>query len=180
MYTRTLPGLFHLPAPTGVYPVRFDRFSPYFMQQEHYRLKLAPYDYYALCYPFPRLALMNMAYYFQDLNTDAAYIRDVSRWISRLQSVVERWKAAWSPGAEPPRLDFVGTPTGGYVLDSRKGTRERELLTGSEVALLREVESPTLVERLNTHYDGEVLQRIEGHSLVFSERGRVMSIVGGL
>jgi len=57
-------------------------------------------------------------YYSGDLNVDASYIRDVSRWISRLQSVVERWKGAWNCGAEPPRLDFVGTPTGGYVLDS--------------------------------------------------------------
>jgi len=179
MYARTLPGLFHLPPPTGAYPVRFDRFSPYFMQQEVYGLKLAPYDYYALCYPFPPLALKNMAYYFRDLNVDASYIRDVSRWISRLQSVVERWKGAWNCGAEPPRLDFVGTPTGGYVLDSRRGTSEREPLSGNEVALLREVTSPTPVERLKVEHAKD-LQRMEGQSLVFSERGRVMNIVGGL
>jgi ribosomal peptide maturation radical SAM protein 1 len=42
-YDRDLPRLVHLPPPMGAYPVRFDRYSPYFMEAERYELDLAPH-----------------------------------------------------------------------------------------------------------------------------------------
>lgn len=61
----------------GVFPVRFDRFSPYYFREQEYGLRLTPYDYYEFCYPFSPVVLRNMAYYFQDLNYDARYMRDL-------------------------------------------------------------------------------------------------------
>src|SRR6185312_12938146 len=45
-YTKIIPSLFHLPPPSGVYPVRFDRYSPYHTHSEQYGLSLVPYDFY--------------------------------------------------------------------------------------------------------------------------------------
>lgn len=39
-YLEILPLLFHLPPPSGVYPVRFDRFSPYHNHPEAYARSL--------------------------------------------------------------------------------------------------------------------------------------------
>src|SRR5262245_48729271 len=50
-YLADLPLLVHLPPPAGVFPVRFDRFSPYFMKAREYGLDLHPLDYYQLTYP---------------------------------------------------------------------------------------------------------------------------------
>ena len=50
-YLDDLPLLVHLPPPTDVYPVRFDRYSPYFMKSNEYGLDLRPLDYYSLIYP---------------------------------------------------------------------------------------------------------------------------------
>ncbi len=51
-YVEMLPLLTHLHPPSGAYPVRFDRFSPYYYQAESYGLDLRPLDFYALIYPF--------------------------------------------------------------------------------------------------------------------------------
>jgi magnesium-protoporphyrin IX monomethyl ester (oxidative) cyclase len=39
-YVDLLPLIVHLQPPTGVYPVRFDRFSPYYNQRQSYGLDL--------------------------------------------------------------------------------------------------------------------------------------------
>ena len=94
-YVDDIPLLTHLPPPTGVYPVRFDRYSPYFMKSEEYGLDLHPLDYYSLIYPFPEEALDNLAYYFGDSNSGAEYAQMVSKWIGRTK---RRWIAGSTPG----------------------------------------------------------------------------------
>jgi len=179
MYTRVLPSLFHLPPPTGVFPIRFDRFSPYFTLQQEYGLKLTPYDFYSLCYPFPQLVLMNMAYYFQDLNFEASHIRNTAMWMSRLQELVASWQSRWRGEPAHPKLDFIATASGGYVVDTRQGAERRQLLSGADIALLHEISSPTLVERIAPD-QLQALERIGNREYSFSERDRVMSIVAGI
>ena len=70
-YVQDLPLLRHLPPPSGVFPVRFDRYSPYFVQAAHYGLDLHPIDYYELIYPFDEEVLSNLAYYFSDRNLNS-------------------------------------------------------------------------------------------------------------
>ena len=44
--SRTCPLLVHLPPPSGAFPVRFDRYSPYFTRAAEYGLELVPLDFY--------------------------------------------------------------------------------------------------------------------------------------
>ena len=97
-YVGELPLLTHLHPPTGVFPVRFDRFSPYF-EEESYGLKLRPLDWYGLTYPFPAEALADLAYYFADQNYLAPYALNAARMVGPLREKVERWQALWAAGS---------------------------------------------------------------------------------
>lgn len=95
-YCHDLPMLSHLPPPGGCYPVRFDRYSPYFMKAEEYGLDLHPYEFYDYVYPFSKESLMNFAYYFQDRNYGADYINAMLNWIGKLTQIVNDWHARWN------------------------------------------------------------------------------------
>jgi ribosomal peptide maturation radical SAM protein 1 len=121
-YLVDMPLLFHLPPPTGVYPVRFDRYSPYYVQAKEYELDLHPLHYYQFIYPFPKETLARMAYYFQDFNANAPYMQMMVKWIDKLKEQVKIWLGRWHGWDEglPPRLYFKdGSPN--VVYDSRSG-----------------------------------------------------------
>jgi ribosomal peptide maturation radical SAM protein 1 len=120
-YVDDLPLLVHLPPPTGVYPVRFDRYSPYFMKSKEYGLDLHPLDYYSLIYPFPQDALDNLAYYFGDSNTGAAYAQTMFQWIGRIKEKVDRWMNAWKDDEDPPKLLLNRNGDQCMITDSRSG-----------------------------------------------------------
>ena len=126
-YLADIPLLTHLPPPTGVFPVRFDRYSPYFTKASEYGLDLEPVDYYGFIYPFSKESLMNMAYYFTDRNFGADYIKWATKWIGELRAKVSQWQSIWN-GNGQPQLFFKQN---GIPLSSTTHGRERQLNTTS-------------------------------------------------
>jgi len=120
-YLDDIPLLVHLPPPTGVYPVRFDRYSPYFVKSKEYGLELRPLDYYSLIYPFPADALDNMAYYFADSNSGAEYAQTMSKWIGRIKEQIDRWIDAWKDDKAGPKLLLHENGDRCMISDSRSG-----------------------------------------------------------
>jgi len=121
-YLADIPLLTHFPPPTGVYPVRFDRYSPYYVKAKEYGLDLQPVDYYELIYPYGKEALANLAYYFTDRNFGADYIKWASKWIGELQVKVAQWQAIWSQNQNTqPKLFFMENGQHTVVHDSRTG-----------------------------------------------------------
>ncbi len=120
-YINDIPLLTHLPPPTGVYPVRFDRYSPYFMKSEEYGLDLHPLDYYSLIYPFSEEALSNMAYYFADFNIGAEYAQTMSRWIGKIKEKIDLWIEAWKNDEVVPELVVYEDGAQTMIRDSRNG-----------------------------------------------------------
>lgn len=121
-YLDDLPLLVHLPPPTGVYPVRFDRYSPYFVKSEEYGLDLHPLDYYSMIYPFPQDSLDNLAYYFADFHLDAEYAQTMSKWIGRVKEKIDGWVEAWKNDEQSvPKLVFAGNGGQPKIHDSRSG-----------------------------------------------------------
>ena len=112
--------LVHLPPPAGVFPVRFDRFSPYFTDAARHGLDLAPIDFYPLVYPFAPESLARLAYYFTDRNVKAPYFLAMARWIGRLYKVQGAWARSWD-GGHPP-VPALEPPGGRTVKDSRSGS----------------------------------------------------------
>ena len=121
-YIDDLPLLTHLFPPSGVFPVRFDRYSPYFMKSKEYGLDLHPLDYYPLIYPFPGEQLHNLAYYFADVNIGSEYAQTVSQWIGKIQEKVDFWIGSWKLDDDShPELVFYKDGDQHMIRDSRSG-----------------------------------------------------------
>ncbi|HZM01188.1 MAG TPA: RiPP maturation radical SAM C-methyltransferase, partial [Planctomycetota bacterium] len=122
-YVRDLDRLSHLCPPDGSFPVRFDRYSPYFVKAQEYGLDLRPLDYYRMTYPFDEASLSRLAYYFTDINYGAPYIEAVVQWLGRIREKTSAWLGRWSGGdfATAPRLYLARREGGAVVHDSRSG-----------------------------------------------------------
>ena len=185
-YVEDLPLLVHLPPPTGAYPVRFDRYSPYFMKAEEYKLDLHPLDYYSLIYPFEENDLENVAYFFADTNIDAEYAQTTFRWIGPVREQVTRWVEKWQQPslATMPKLFFKEELDGTIILDTRFGDAIEHDVGTVGRGLLKYMNKPKdLVDitRKFGHLTGFDAEREIGllreKRLLFTETGRFLSLV---
>lgn len=178
-YLANLPLLVHLPPPGGCYPVRFDRYSPYFTKADEYELKLSPYDFYKDVYPFPGSALNNMAYYFQDSNFRAEYSRVMIKHIDTLRTIVGHWNNSWHH--HRPRLEWQ-SPTS--IIDTRFGKSQEHFPSAEEIAILQALETrkapSSLAKSIEILADvnvEKILKDLAEKGLVFCESGRYISLV---
>lgn len=185
-YVADMPSLVHLPPPAGAFPVRFDRYSPYFTRAGEYGLNLEPYDFYSAIYPFPPEALKNVAYYFEDRNYRAAYLNQMVTWQGKLTAGVEAWGRRWkgTDGGLPADLYLERRGDGGVVHDTRTGeavghemdelaVRILDLLRGNawkvaEIARQAGTDEATAASEVS---------RLRGLGLLFEENDRFCSLV---
>src|SRR5262249_21207690 len=122
-YEQTLeliPLLYHLHPPSGVSPVLFDRFSPFFNAPADYGISnCRPLDSYTLA--FPEFAqLEKLAYHFRGDYRSAC--REFPELLPRLKNEVDAWKAAWTdPNTPPPVLDITPLDRDNYLLLDTRG-----------------------------------------------------------
>jgi ribosomal peptide maturation radical SAM protein 1 len=176
MYRANLSRMTHLPPPSGVFPVRFDRFSPYFNESDEYGLDLEPLDYHDLIYPFDDEVVTNMAYYFRDKNVEAPYQRDLAGHLAHLRESVAKWRERWESAAGAPRLRLVQDDLGWIVEDSRSGHMVEHELEDLDVELLRAAERAIPAETAREKF-GESFDLMMDLGLLFEERGRAMCLV---
>ncbi len=188
-YLADLPLLFHLMPPTGAFPVRFDRYSPYFTHSDSFRLKLSPYDFYEMVYPFGTDSLYNLAYYFEDRNYNARYIDNLILWKEKLNTVVDQWRALWKSDSVLPKpelyLKLAADSCPAVVFDSRNGQSgtEHEISDlGLRVLDLLHVRGMRLtdLERSVDATPDDLAGEIDGlrrSGILFEEDGRWMSLV---
>lgn len=186
-YARDLPLLTHLQPPSSVFPVRFDRYSPYFDERDRYGLDLHPMEFYEHVYPFNREALEDLAYYFDNGDTQADYIQTCRRHLGSLRAIISRWHELWDrPDGVIPQLRLIEetrSADGAVVLDSRAGQPEFRAVSGPGVKLLAALYRPLDLthasERagLSNNQGAEELRRLEAAGLVFSERGKYLSLL---
>lgn len=185
-YLEDIPTLVHLPPPSGVYPIRPDRFSPYHTNADDYGLDLQPSDFYELVYPFDKASLANLAYFFRDHNFSAEYFTAMVRRIDELREMVELWRSRWSTEDHelPPmlyRMDRDGTTV---VYDSRAGTPVVHEVSPAGLDVLQSLGRPRrrrdLVADLGraAGVDPEAeLAALRAMGLIFEERGQAFSLV---
>jgi magnesium-protoporphyrin IX monomethyl ester (oxidative) cyclase len=181
-YVEVMPHLVHLPPPSGAYPVRFDRFSPYFVKAAEFGLDLEPYDFYQMVYPFDREILARLAYYFMDKNSTAEYFVELVTWIQRIQAGIEGWKRAWtSEGRRPPELYREQRPQGIVAVDSRSGERAEHPIDADQARLLDSLRGPRrladVAKELPDLDVGTVLAPLVELGLAFEDRQRAISLV---
>jgi ribosomal peptide maturation radical SAM protein 1 len=184
-YIHYLPLFMHLPPPYGVFPVRFDRFSPYFVKAKEYKLDLRQVDYYEMIYPFSEEALADIAYYFADRNLKAEYLVTMVRWIDQVRQKYDLWKARWlsADGKLPPKLFLRADGQRGLVYDSRSGDAIEHHLSEFGVQLLRYLSKPrrisdlsTLASKISGCDPQQELMFLQERGLVFEENARYMSL----
>lgn len=183
-YMEILPLLFHLPPPTGVYPVRFDRFSPYHDQAASYGLDLHPLDFYSLIYPFEEADFYDFAYYFADKNIQADYFTAVARWLGKLRTKVNEWQGLRNraDGGNLPRLYFKANST--TICDSRSAPAAEYNIGRTGKLVLEHLSKPTRMDELlkvfvtmhgmDVSKELELLQR---RGLIFQEGDRFFSLL---
>jgi ribosomal peptide maturation radical SAM protein 1 len=183
-YVEDLPLLVHLPPPTGVYPVRFDRYSPYFVKKDEYGLDLHPLDYYSLIYPFPDEALNNLAYYFTDTNTGAEYAQTMSRWIGKIKEKIDAWTDAWKDD-RVPKLVLHENGDRLMITDSRSGEINEYPVTAISARILNFLaDKPKRVGDVAREF-GDIegfdaakeVALLRAKGLLFQEEDRYLSLV---
>ena len=185
-YVQDIPLLTHLPPPNGVFPVRFDRYSPYFVQQEHFGLDLHPYDFYQLTYPFDKKSVAELAYYFSDHNFGAEYAVKIARWIGQLKNKFSFWEKLWYESAPEhlPGLFFKAGESDSVVFDSRSGEVVEHRLTDIGRQILQHFSRPGRVVDLASslshvpqHALVEEMHLLQQKGLLFHEAEKCMSLV---
>jgi len=184
-YVNDLPLLVHLFPPSGVYPVRFDRYSPYFVKAGEYGLDLHPLDYYPLIYPFPQDAIDNLAYYFSDRHIQSEYVQTMSKWITKIREKVDRWIESWNSDHGRPKLFLRQNGKQSVVYDSRSQEVAEYPLGANNTRALRylAVKPRDLVDlaREFRDVDGfdarQTLGFFKERGLVFEENERYFSLV---
>ncbi len=181
-YVDSIPLLTHLHPPSGAYPVRFDRFSPYHSQADRYGLRLRPLDFYSLIYPWETSDLTELAYYFSDHNLAAEYFITMVKWLGKIRARVAQWQKLWHGGPKvAPRLQF--SENGDVVYDSRSGaTIEHQVGETGKAVLMRLGRARRIDEMLKTSKDSGVdtmheIARLKEKGLLFEEDDRLFSLV---
>jgi ribosomal peptide maturation radical SAM protein 1 len=185
-YLDDLPLLMHLPPPNGVYPVRFDRFSPYYTQAEKYQLDLRPLDYYGMTYPFGKEQLANLAYYFSDSNLASPYLVTMVRWIDKLQSLVQMWQSRWYDKDMRNRPALCYQESGGIpsVFDSRSDISVVHQISELGYYILQNLNKPRQISDIVARVTSDSRLSVESEvklllekGLIFHENGRYLNIV---
>lgn len=185
-YVEDIPLLIHLPPPTGAYPVRFDRYSPYFMKAEEYKLDLHPLDYYSLTYPFAEKDLEELAYFFKDANLSADYAQTTSRWIGPVREQIMPWLDGWRQPTQSstPKLFFKEERDGTIIYDSRFGDAVEHDVGALGRDLLKYLNKPKEVADITRKFgylagfDAErEIGLLREKRLLFRERSRFLNLV---
>lgn len=182
-YQEDIPLLRHLPPPSGVYVVRFDRYSPYYTRRSEYNLDLNPMDFYSFTYPFGADDLADLAYFFQD-NNMSAYAVNAAVWFRPLSDSINRWKDNWGDVARRSSLVLQRRVDGGHtVYDSRAEISKAYDVDEETVAILNRLSSPVQGDRFGAEFNltstaaSERLSFLRANDLLFEESGRIMSLV---
>lgn len=183
-YLNVIPRLVHLEPPDGVFPVRFDRFSPYHDQPAAYKLDLKPMDCYSFIYPFDEATLHDFVYYFSDGNLGAEYFTNMVQWIGKLQAAVSQWRELWEHPKQggPPRLEFQGDSD--IIFDSRSGAAVEYAVGAPAKSILNYLTKPTRMEEILKVFSPQYGADLHGHieflrkrGLVFEEGDRLLSLI---
>jgi len=185
-YCEDLPLFTHLPPPSGAYPIRFDRFSPYFKSAENLGLELKPYDYYEMVYPFDSKDFIDFAYPFMDKNYKAPHNVLVAKWITKLHAHISHWQNRWTQKDKKlkPQLSVQWRGTSKVIYDSRSGEEVEHEITSIGFEILDFLTKPMPIERIADQLDNmpfpelsDHLEALQKHGLLFREKNRFLSLV---
>jgi ribosomal peptide maturation radical SAM protein 1 len=156
-----LPKIVHLQPPSGNARVRYDRFSPYHMEPDHYGISLKPFPAYALVYPLPHQELLELAYFFDDEDPRLRQLKEPG--YRDLRRRIDDWQERWA--VIPPMLALSDE----QVYDTRKGSRCIQV--GEEAQeLLAKCSTPQIVS-------GSLADELQRDGMLLTLDGKSLSLV---
>lgn len=182
----SIPSLFHLFPPAVLTPVRFDRYSEYWMEKEKYRLEISPFSAYEFIYPYDNEFLLNFAYYFEEKDFTLERIVLMSEYYLEYEVVINKWKELWQTDNmnKIPKLTCYFKEGSPYIYDSRQGTTKEFEISPLSEKMLIVLEQPMSIDSIKSNFPGEnresivnVLHGLESKDLLFKENGQYMSLV---
>ncbi|HEX3475951.1 MAG TPA: RiPP maturation radical SAM C-methyltransferase [Kofleriaceae bacterium] len=154
--TEMLPALEHLPPPTGVLPIRLERFSPYHQRPESYGLRgVRPASYYRTLFRDPRVDLDRIAYTF-DFDHAQHGDPELAAAHRRFVAAVVRWREGYRAG----QVFYTVQGDAVLVVDRRGGKRRSHAVTGAAARLWHELDrhrTRSAIARAHDHLDPEIV-----------------------
>lgn len=166
--------LIHLQAPSAFWPVRADRFSPYFNNPAAYGIRVEPNAAYSHIYKFSPGATRALAYHFQ-------IVSDAPGPSGTVLSEVAAACAAWSERPVDAGLTMADDGETIEISDRRPGwPAATHGIGGIEAKILRDCWRIVSVRALSAAYGLEVVQaavtRLEPLGLLMVEAGNVLCL----
>ncbi len=181
-----IPKLVHLIPPIVVTPVRFDRYSTYWMESEKYDLDLHPFSPYQYSFPYSDSFSRDFSYYYEDRNYTSRRFRLLARYFGKLQEKINMWKGKWVTEnlEEFPGLYIFTGEEERLIRDTRYGEKRVFHPTPEEEQLLSLCNLPQTEESLRQALSGMDRNQISGivsglleRDLIIEERNRLFSLV---
>lgn len=136
-YLPLIPKLFHLPPPSGIWSISYQRNSEYYCNQEKYGVKLisknVPEKY---LYPFPEQKISDLVYIYSNTQIGLIFRPKIIKYIQKIDWMIQKWKQRWLAGA-PPFL-FIRN----HILFDSRQTEKETPLKPKEEEILHVLESP--------------------------------------
>lgn len=185
-----LPLLEHLQPPSGVLPMRYDRFSLYHRDPERFGVAIVPNKSYAHVYPLSPEDIAELAYFFEDAPHQAQREDRNTHTAGRraLRAAVKRWMEAFWSSRITPILSVADDGDTLSFLDTRHAAVARRWSTGGVARLVylacETAQTPSSVlsslrrVRLET-IEAEVVEALDELSrrrLVLIWRGKVLAL----
>jgi ribosomal peptide maturation radical SAM protein 1 len=183
---RNAENLGHLPPPINSFPLRIERFSPYFDSAADFGIRnLHAHPSYKHIYPFDDSALFNLAYFF-DCDYDEQ--KKADEWSAPIKNLIERWQHFYAQS----RLEVVlRTPQAMVVSDTRPNavhplyrfeTRQAAVVDACDSARILPQISKELKKTLyglmpDEAWIGEFVSYLKDCRLALEADGRYLSLI---
>ena len=192
-----LPQIIHLQPPTCAGWIRYDRFSPYFENPDHWGLELAPNKHYSLIYPLDQQSIFDLVYYFEDqaAATSDAQINPLfyfhqPRTVQREK--VNKWCEKWmrvSRSNRAPILSYAEAEGATVITDTRPcAVQSEHVLLGLEREIYQACDRALSSDELETELEKStgkasppeqieaVLKSLTQRKLMLNLHGRHLSL----
>ena len=169
----TMKKITHLQPPSNLVRIRFDRFSPYHVDQVSFGLNLDPFHSYRYVYPLCA-DLENLAYFFEDYSLSRADITESPA--KDLVDCFTNWQHSFYSSSAQRRVARLTFEAPRLIYDSRGASIERIQISDEERTVLDKADGPVLVSVFSER-ERKVLSDLSIKSLVFEENRKVISLV---
>lgn len=172
IYLSLLPKLYHLPPPSGIWSISYQRGAEYYHNQQKYEIQLIPKTTMnQFLYPFSKSSLQNITYFYDDVNVHRLFTIKKIKLIQKISNLIDEWKKKWLENKTPYLLVRQNT-----IYDFRGDTEIQTELTEGETNLLNYLSEPRQ-EELLSFVKATTLQNMMDRGWIVKQSGYYLSLV---